>query len=91
MCIRDSGVETGIIRRLPHGAYIELHQPLGGPIPLSYQGAPLPKRMNKLGSGGSPGSGGLLLADPVTEDSALREAGRRAHQRALAALRDANR
>src|SRR3981081_4032166 len=36
----EHGIETGIIKRLPHGAYIELHQPLrpgaaqGHPIPL---------------------------------------------------------
>ena len=55
--VLEHGIETGIIKRLPHGAYIELHQPLGPvddhghPIPLEYQGAALPKRMNKLGSG----------------------------------------
>ncbi len=59
--VLEHGIETGIIKRLPHGAYIELHQPLGPvddhghPIPLEYQGAALPKRMNKLGSGGSAG------------------------------------
>jgi ubiquinol-cytochrome c reductase cytochrome b subunit len=46
--VLEHGIETGIIKRLPHGAYIELHQPLG-PIPLEYQGAPVPKLMNKLG------------------------------------------
>ena len=76
----EHGVETGIIKRLPHGAYIELHQPLGEldehghPIPLEYQGAPVPKRMNKLGSGGRPGHGGFLSADPASEDAALNEA-----------------
>ena len=55
--VLEHGIETGIIKRLPHGAYIELHQPLGPvddhghPLPLEYQGAALPKRMNKLGSG----------------------------------------
>ena len=59
--VLEHGIETGIIKRLPHGAYIELHQPLGPvddhghPIPLEYQGAALPKRMNKLGSGGRAG------------------------------------
>ena len=53
--VLEHGIETGILKRLPHGAYIELHQPLGPvddhghPIPLEYQGAALPKRMNKLG------------------------------------------
>ncbi|REX87359.1 cytochrome bc complex cytochrome b subunit, partial [Mycobacterium tuberculosis] len=92
--VLEHGVETGIIKRLPHGAYIELHQPLGPvdehghPIPLQYQGAPLPKRMNKLGSAGSPGSGSFLFADSAAEDAALREAGHAAEQRALAALRE---
>ena len=58
--VLEHGIETGIIKRLPHGAYVELHQPIGPvddhghPIPLEYQGAALPKRMNKLGSAGAP-------------------------------------
>src|ERR1700749_5067862 len=59
--VLEHGIETGIIKRLPHGAYIELHQPLGPvdahghAIPLEYQGAPVPNKMNMLGSGGTPG------------------------------------
>ncbi len=40
------GIETGIIKRLPQGEYIELHQPLGPvdshghPIPLPYEAQP---------------------------------------------------
>jgi ubiquinol-cytochrome c reductase cytochrome b subunit len=64
--VLEHGIETGIIRRLPHGAYVELHQPLG-PVPLEYQGAPVPKRMNKLGVGGRPGSGSFLTPDPASE------------------------
>jgi ubiquinol-cytochrome c reductase cytochrome b subunit len=92
--VLEHGVETGIIKRLPHGAYIELHQPLGPidghghPLPLEYQGAPLPKRMNKLGLAGSPGSGSLLTADPASQDAVLREASHMAEQRALTALRE---
>nr|WP_042189553.1 cytochrome bc complex cytochrome b subunit [Kibdelosporangium sp. MJ126-NF4]CEL18753.1 Ubiquinol--cytochrome c reductase, cytochrome B subunit [Kibdelosporangium sp. MJ126-NF4]CTQ96394.1 Ubiquinol--cytochrome c reductase, cytochrome B subunit (EC 1.10.2.2) [Kibdelosporangium sp. MJ126-NF4] len=77
------GVETGIIKRLPHGEFIELHQPLGPvdehghPIPLPYQGAAVPKKMNKLGSAGRPVKGTLLFPDPVEETTAL-EAGRAA-------------
>jgi ubiquinol-cytochrome c reductase cytochrome b subunit len=58
--VLEHGIETGVIRRLPHGGFIEVHQPLGGvddhghAIPLEYQGAPVPKRMNQLGMGGSP-------------------------------------
>jgi ubiquinol-cytochrome c reductase cytochrome b subunit len=92
--VLEHGIETGIIKRLPHGAYIELHQPLGPvddhghPLPLEYQGAPVPNKMNKLGSAGSPGSGSFLLADPVSEDAALREAAHAGERRALTALRE---
>ena len=56
--VLEHGIETGIIRRLPNGEFIEVHQPLGPvddhghPVPLEYQGASVPKRMNKLGSAG---------------------------------------
>jgi ubiquinol-cytochrome c reductase cytochrome b subunit len=95
--ILEHGIETGIIKRLPHGAYIELHQPLGPvddhghPVPLEYQGAAVPTKMNQLGSGGSPGSGSFLFADPATEDAALSEAHHAAEQRALTALLDRQR
>src|SRR5690625_1915855 len=90
--VLEHGVETGIIKRLPHGAYIELHQPLGPvdehghPIPLEYAGAPLPNKMNKLGSGGGPGRRSFLTADPASEDAALNEAAHAGERRALAAL-----
>src|SRR4051812_41756997 len=92
--VLEHGIETGIIKRLPHGAYIELHQPLGPvdehghPIPLEYQGAALPKRMNKLGSGGRTGHGSFLTADPASEDAALNEAAHAAEHRTLTALRE---
>jgi ubiquinol-cytochrome c reductase cytochrome b subunit len=92
--VLEHGIETGIIKRLPHGAYIELHQPLGPvddhghPIPLEYQGAALPKRMNKLGFAGAPGSGSFLSADPLSENEALVEAAHAAERKALTALRE---
>ena len=92
--VLEHGIETGILKRLPHGAYIELHQPLGPvddhghPIPLEYQGAALPKRMNKLGSGGATGSGSFLIADSVTESEALAEAAHASEHRALTALKE---
>jgi ubiquinol-cytochrome c reductase cytochrome b subunit len=92
--VLEHGVETGIIKRLPHGAYIEVHQPLGPvdeqghPIPLQYQGAPIPKRMNKLGQGGRPGSGSFLTADTPSEAAALLQAEHASEQRALTALRE---
>jgi ubiquinol-cytochrome c reductase cytochrome b subunit len=92
--VLEHGIETGIIKRLPHGAYIELHQPLGPvdehghPIPLEYQGAAVPKRMNKLGSAGAPGSGSFLTADPLSEHEALIEATHAEERKALTALRE---
>jgi ubiquinol-cytochrome c reductase cytochrome b subunit len=92
--VLEHGVETGIIKRLPQGAYIELHQPLGPvdehghAIPLEYQGAAVPKRINKLGLGGAPGSGSFLRADPPAEQQALTEAEHASEQRALTALRE---
>jgi ubiquinol-cytochrome c reductase cytochrome b subunit len=49
------GVETGIIRRLPDGRFIEVHQPLGpadehGHGELEYAGWVVPKKMNRLGA-----------------------------------------
>ena len=78
--ILEHGIETGIIKRLPHGEFIEVHQPLGGlddhghPIPLEYQGASVPKRMNQLGSAGSPVPGSLLRPDPPEQTRALEKA-----------------
>ncbi|MGZ5376674.1 MAG: cytochrome b N-terminal domain-containing protein, partial [Mycobacterium sp.] len=92
--VLEHGIETGIIKRLPHGAYIELHQPLGPvddhghPLPLEYQGAAVPKRMNKLGFAGAPGSGSFLSADPLPENEALVEAAHAAERMSLTALRE---
>jgi ubiquinol-cytochrome c reductase cytochrome b subunit len=55
---------------------------------LEYQGAPVPSKMNRLGSAGSPGSGSLLRADPLSEDAALRHAAHSGEQRAMTALRE---
>jgi ubiquinol-cytochrome c reductase cytochrome b subunit len=40
------GVETGIIKRLPDGGFVEVHQPLPT---AEYGGWVVPKRMNRLG------------------------------------------
>ncbi|RLK61469.1 cytochrome b [Actinokineospora cianjurensis] len=78
--VLEHGVETGIIKRLPHGEFIEIHQPLGPvddhghPIPLEYQGAAVPKKMNKLGSAGAPVVGSWLTPDPAEETAALARA-----------------
>jgi ubiquinol-cytochrome c reductase cytochrome b subunit len=71
--VLEHGIETGIIKRLPHGEYVDVHQALGPvdehghPIPLAYQGAAIPKKMNKLGSAGKPGTGSFLRPDPAAE------------------------
>jgi ubiquinol-cytochrome c reductase cytochrome b subunit len=53
--VLEHGLETGIIRMLPSGEYIEVHQPLGptdehGHGVLSYSATPVPKRMNQIGA-----------------------------------------
>ena len=76
----EHGIETGIIKRLPHGEFIEVHQPLAGvddhghAIPLEYQGASVPQKMNQLGMGGAPVPGSLLTPDPPEETAALARA-----------------
>ncbi|WP_334023205.1 cytochrome bc complex cytochrome b subunit [Nocardia terpenica] len=92
--VLEHGIETGVIRRLPHGEYIELHQPLGPvdehghPIPLEYQGAPVPKKMNRLGLSGKPGTGSFLRADPAHENEQLRAVEHEQEHRQLAVLRE---
>jgi ubiquinol-cytochrome c reductase cytochrome b subunit len=49
------GVETGIIKRLPDGRFVEVHQPLApvndhGHGDLEYAGWVVPKKMNRLGA-----------------------------------------
>ncbi|RMI34286.1 cytochrome bc1 complex cytochrome b subunit [Nocardia stercoris] len=91
--VLEHGIETGVIRRLPHGEYIELHQPLGGvdahghPIPLKYQGAPVPKRGNRIGLAGRAASGSFFFADPPAEIELARTTAHAAEQRQLTALR----
>src|SRR5215211_6838856 len=52
--VLEHGIETGVIRRLPNGEFIEVHQPLGpvdahGHGQLAYGGASVPKKMNQVG------------------------------------------
>ncbi|WP_043738623.1 cytochrome bc1 complex cytochrome b subunit [Nocardia asiatica] len=88
------GIETGVIKRLPHGEYIEMHQPLGPvddhghPVPLEYRGAAVPKKMNKLGLAGKPGSGSFLRPDPAAEAAHLVQTEHDEERRQLAVLRD---
>ncbi len=55
--VLEHGIETGIIKRLPSGEFIEVHQPLGpvdshGHGQLQYAGSPVPKKMNTFGGVG---------------------------------------
>ena len=87
--VLEHGVETGIIKRLPHGEFVEVHQPLGPvdehghPEELEYQGTPVPKKMNKLGAAGSPVAGSLLKPDPPAETVALERAEHEQQQQEL--------
>jgi ubiquinol-cytochrome c reductase cytochrome b subunit len=87
--VLEHGVETGIIKRLPHGEFVELHQPLGPvdehghPVALTYQGAKVPKRMNELGSAGEPVRGSLLTPDPPEEITAVDRAQADRHRHEL--------
>ena len=75
--VLEHGIETGVIKMMPNGAFVEIHQPLGEvdehghPVPLPYAGAPVPKQMNQLGFSGHPGRG-VLTPDP--EDVARKAA-----------------
>ncbi|WP_040752061.1 cytochrome bc1 complex cytochrome b subunit [Nocardia transvalensis] len=92
--VLEHGIETGVIKRLPHGEYIEMHQPLGPvddhghPIPLEYQGARVPKKMNQLGLSGKPGPGSFLRADPPHEAERMVETEHAEEHKQLAVLRD---
>ncbi|WP_024803724.1 cytochrome bc complex cytochrome b subunit [Nocardia sp. BMG51109] len=90
--VLEHGIETGVIKRLPHGEYIEVHQPLGPvdqhghPIPLEYQGAPVPKKMNKLGWAGKPGLGSFLRSDPADQAEQLTSYEKEEHHKQLEIL-----
>ena len=63
-----------------HGEFVEVHQPLGRvdehghPVPLPYQAAPVPKKMNKIGAAGHSVPGSLLWPDPRDETESLEQA-----------------
>ncbi|WP_019928605.1 ubiquinol-cytochrome c reductase cytochrome b subunit [Nocardia sp. BMG111209] len=92
--VLEHGIETGVIKRLPHGEYIEVHQSLGPvdghghPIPLEYQGAKVPKKMNELGFAGRPGGGTFLRADPSAEAEVLEQHEKHGEQAQLAVLHE---
>lgn len=82
--VLEHGIETGIIKQLPNGAFIEVHQPLGGvdehghAIPLPYAGAKVPKQLNELGFADSE-SYGVFSADPEHIQERKRQIARENH------------
>ena len=69
--VLEHGIETGVIKKLPNGAFVEVHQPIGPvdehghQIPLEYAGAVVPKQMNQLGYADSETSGTFSPDDPA--------------------------
>lgn len=84
--VLEHGIETGTIRQLPSGGFIEVHQPLGPvddhghAIPLVYQGAAVPKTMNELGAAGHPGRGSFFRPDPPEIAARAEEVEHRNHE-----------
>ena len=68
--VLEHGLETGVIKKLPNGAFVGVHQPLGPvdhhghQLPLEYAGARVPKQMNELGYADSETSGIFSPDDP---------------------------
>ncbi|WKK61866.1 cytochrome bc complex cytochrome b subunit [Corynebacterium sp. P3-F1] len=68
--VLEHGLETGVIKKLPNGAFVGVHQPLGPvddhghQLPLEYAGARVPKQMNELGYADSETSGVFSPDDP---------------------------
>ena len=90
--VLEHGIETGIIKKLPNGAFVEIHQPLGPvdehghPIPLEYAGAPVPKQLNQLGFADSETIGAFRPAElDVTER--VRDAVQEHHHEEVETLR----
>jgi ubiquinol-cytochrome c reductase cytochrome b subunit len=74
------GVETGIIKRLPSGAFIEVHQPLAQPdehghVSLPYADSAVPKKMNKLGAAGRAVQGFFVPVERPSEAPTSPETG----------------
>ena len=97
--VLEHGIETGVMKMMPNGAFVEIHQPLGEvdehghPVPLPYAGAPVPKQMNQLGFSGHPGRG-VLTPDPEDVARKAAEIEHENHQEEyemLQALNEANR
>ncbi|WP_435829177.1 cytochrome bc1 complex cytochrome b subunit [Actinocatenispora sera] len=68
------GVETGIITRLPNGAFVEVHQPLAdGDEPVPYRGWAVPKKPNRIGVLDPPVKGFFVPVQPAPDEPAPAE------------------
>ncbi|MGY1844115.1 cytochrome bc1 complex cytochrome b subunit [Modestobacter sp. SYSU DS0875] len=90
--VLEHGIETGVIRRLPNGEFIEVHQPLGpvdehGHGVLAYGGASVPKKMNQVGGARRAIRG---FFKPIEEPAAVQAAAER-EERGLEAAQAADR
>ena len=90
--VLEHGIETGVIKKLPNGAFVEIHQPLGPvdehghPIPLEYGGARVPKQLNQLGFADAETVGAFSPADiAVTER--VRDAAEEYHREEVETMR----
>lgn len=97
--VLEHGIETGIIKQMPNGAFIEVHQPLGPvdahghPIPLPYGGAKVPKQLNELGFAEVESRGGFFGADPesvATKANDIAHANHLEEAATLAAIQEQN-
>ncbi len=98
--VLEHGIETGVIKQMPNGAFVEIHQPLGPvdenghPVPLAYAGGTVPKRMNQLGFADRIARGSLIKADEQRFTDAAVEtehANEREEKAMLENLQEANR
>ncbi len=98
--VLEHGIETGVIKQMPNGAFIEVHQPLGPvdahghPVPLPYAGAAVPKQMNELGWAEVESRGGFFGPDPEDVVAKVKKISHDNHAEelaTLAALQEANR
>ena len=71
--VLEHGIETGIIKRLPHGEFIEVHQPLAD-RPAGLPGRPRAEEDEPARPGGAPVAGSFLTPDPPQETAALARA-----------------
>ncbi|MDO5669085.1 MAG: cytochrome bc complex cytochrome b subunit [Corynebacterium sp.] len=94
--VLEHGIETGVIKQMPNGAFVEIHQPLGPvdehghPLPLAYAGAAVPKRMNQLGFADRISRGSLIKADDQRYTDAAVDTAHANHREEAAMLDNLN-